>query len=247
MSIAKNKESDVRFPDRSRAGQLLAEKLSHYANRKDVAVVALPPGGVPVGYEIANALNAPFDILTIRHLHVPENPALIMGAVCADGTHILSYELIRWLNVRAETIDALIATESVESQRLDTLYRGGARHFKVVDKAVILVDDGISTFSAFRMAVTVLRFHRAAQIVIAVPVATAESVLELRATINEVVTCTTSGEFRAISRWYDDFRPVCQESVLDLYERARRSFSKVETPKPNPRIIGRRNRHGGKL
>ena len=95
----------MRFPDRIRAGQLLAEKLSSYRNRNDVAVVALPPGGVPVGYEIANALNAPFDVLVIRHLCVPENPLLVMGAVSADGTHILNQEVIRWLNIRDETIN----------------------------------------------------------------------------------------------------------------------------------------------
>ena len=137
----------MRFRDRTRAGQLLAERLSHYANRRDVAVVALPPGGVPVGYEIANALNAPFDVLVIRHLGVPENPALVMGAVSADGTHILYDEVIRWLNIRGETIDTIIATESVESRRFDKLYRGGTPHLKVVDKAVILVDGGISTSS----------------------------------------------------------------------------------------------------
>jgi len=85
----------MRFPDRTRAGQLLAEKLRDYANRNDVVVVALPPGGVPVGYEIAKALNAAFDVLVIRPLRVPENPVLVMGAVCADGTQILSHEVIR--------------------------------------------------------------------------------------------------------------------------------------------------------
>ena len=226
----------MRFPDRTRAGQLLAEKLSHYANRKDVAVVALPPGGVPVGYEIANALNAPFDVLVIRHLCVPENPLLVMGAVSADGTHILDHEVIRWLNIRDETIDTAIATESVESRRLDKLYRGGAPHLKVVDKAVILVDDGISTFSNFRMAVTLLRLRCAAQIVIAVPIASAASVLELLATVNDVVTCTVRtvpGELDT-GQWYEDCQRVSQESVRDLYERAKRSFGKVGTREPKP-------------
>ena len=210
----------MRFRDRTRAGQLLAEKLSHYAHRKDVAVAALPPGGVPVGYEIANALNAPLDVLVIRQLRVPENPVLVMGAVSADGTHILNHEVIRWLNIRGETIDTAIATESVESRRLDKLYRGGAPHLKVVDKAVILVDDGISTFFTFRMAVTVLRLRRAAQIVIAVPIAGAAPMLELLAMVNDVVTCTAPNELSAAGQWYKDFRPVPQESVRDLYERA---------------------------
>ena len=236
----------MRFRDRTRAGQLLAEKLSHYANRKDVAVVALPPGGVPVGYEIANALNAPLDVLVIRKLRVPENPLLVMGAVSADGTHILNHEVIRWLNIRGETIDTAIATESVESRRLDKLYRGGAPHLKVVDKAVILVDDGISTFSDFRMAVTVLRLRRAAQIVIAVPIAGAAPMLELLAMVNDVVTCTAPNELSAAGQWYKDFRPVSQESVRDLYERAKHSFGKVGTLEPKPEHNREANGHGAK-
>ena len=236
----------MRFRDRTRAGQLLAEKLSHYAHRKDVAVAALPPGGVPVGYEIANALNAPLDVLVIRQLRVPENPVLVMGAVSADGTHILKHEVIRWLNIRGETIDTAIATESVESRRLDKLYRGGAPHLKVVDKAVILVDDGISTFSDFRMAVTVLRLRRAAQIVIAVPIAGAAPMLELLAMVNDVVTCTAPNELSAAGQWYKDFRPVSQESVRDLYERAKHSFGKVGTLEPKPEHNREANGHGAK-
>lgn len=239
----------MRFRDRTRAGQLLAEKLSHYANRKDVAVVALPTGGVPVGYEIANALNAPLDVLVIRQLRVPENPLLVMGAVSADGTHILNHEVIRWLNIRGETIDTAIATEAVESRRLDKLYRGGAPHLKVVDKAVILVDDGISTLSDFRMAVAVLRLRRAAQIVIAVPIAGAARMLELLAMVNDVVTCTARtipGELDAAGQWYKDFRQVPQESVRDLYERANRSFGKVGTLEPKAEHNRSANGHGGK-
>jgi len=123
------------FPDRAAAGRLLAEKLTHYANRKDVAVVALPPGGVPVAYEIAQALSAPLDLLVIRYLGVPENPALVMGAVAADGTHFLNYEVIRWLKIPDSTIGALVAIESAESRRLDKLYRGETSHLEVVQNA----------------------------------------------------------------------------------------------------------------
>jgi putative phosphoribosyl transferase len=112
----------MRFPDRNRAGQLLAENLSRYAHRKDAVVMALPPGGVPVGYEIANALNAPLDVLVIRNLGLPNNPALAMGAVSADGAIVLNNEVIRFLNIRDATIDAVIATESAESRRLDQVY-----------------------------------------------------------------------------------------------------------------------------
>lgn len=225
---------NMRFPDRTRAGQALVEKLSHYANRKDVVVVALPPGGVPVGYEIAKALDAPLDVLVIRCLGVPENPALVMGAVSADGTHLLNYEVIRWLKIPDATIDAVIATESAESRRLDKLYRGDTPPPEVVNKAVILVDDGISTCSIIRMAVTVLRLRRTAEIVVAVPIAALSSVLQYRATVDEFVTCAMPGEFVAAGQWYEDFPKVPQESVRDLYERANRSLANVGTPQIKP-------------
>jgi putative phosphoribosyl transferase len=232
MSIANNKKSDKRFPDRNGAGQLLAEKLRRYAHRTDVVVVALAPAGVPVGYEIANALDVPFDVLVIRHLGLPNNPALSMGAVSADGAIALNNEVIRFLNIRDATIDAVIATESIESLRLDQVYCGDAPHLQVRDKAVILVDDGIATTSFMRMAVTVLRLRHPAQIVIAVPVANASSVLELRAAVNDVVTCKTPDEFDGGGQWYEDFRPIAEESVRDLYERARRRPSHIGGLKP---------------
>jgi putative phosphoribosyl transferase len=217
----------MRFPDRDRAGQLLAEKLSRYAHRKDVVVMALPPGGIPVGYEIANALNAPLDVLVIRKLGLPSNPAVAMGAVSADGAIVLNNEVIRFLNIRDATIDAVIATESAESRRLDQVYCGDAPHVELKDKVVILVDDGISTTSAIRTAVTVLRLRHPAHIVVAVPVANASSALELRAAVNDLVTCKILNEFDGGGQWYEDSRPIAEESVRDLYERARRRSSQV--------------------
>ena len=211
----------MRFPDRSRAGQLLAEKLTHHTSRKDVAVMALPPGGVPVGYEIADALNAPLDLLVIRNLRVPENPVLVMGAVCADGTHVLNHEVIRWLKIADATIDAVITTESAESERLDRAYRRGAERVDVAGKTVILVDDGIETASTMRTAVSVLRLRRPTRIVIAVPVANASGVLELRAGANDVVTCILPNEFDGVHQWYEDFREISEESVRDLFERVK--------------------------
>jgi len=115
-----------------------------------------------------------------------------------------------------------------------------------VDKAVILVDDGISTFSTLRMAVTILRFYRAAQIVIAVPIASAASVLELRDMVNRAVTCAVPSELRAAGQWYEDFQQVHQESVRDLYERAKRSFSKLATFEAKPEHHWPANGHEGK-
>jgi hypothetical protein len=112
MAHRLKQEIDMRFPDRFKAGQLLAEKLDHYAYRRDVIVLALPPGGVPVGYEVAKALNAPLDILVIRRLGCPNNPVLAMGAVCADGALVLNHQLLRWLNIDGAKLDDVIRVSS---------------------------------------------------------------------------------------------------------------------------------------
>jgi putative phosphoribosyl transferase len=215
----------MRFPDRTRAGQLLAEKLDRYANRAGVVVVALPPGGVPVGYEIAIALKVPLEILVPRILCCPQNPVLIMGAVSAEGTHVLFDEVIRWLKVPAARIDAAIAIESAESQRLNKLYRGDAPHLGLSDKTVILVDDGVTSLPSMRMIITILRLRCAADIVLVVPVATASFVRGLRAAVDKVVTCFTARVSRPVPGWYDDLGQVTDQSVRDLYERARSRLS----------------------
>jgi putative phosphoribosyl transferase len=203
----------------------------------DVAVVALPSGGVPVAYEIANALRAPLDVLVIRNLRVPENPVLVMGAVSADGAQVLNSEMIRFLNIRDATISAVMATESAESHRLDKIYRGDAPHLELADKTVILVDDGIETASTMRTVVSVLRLRRPRRIVIAVPIANASAVLDLRAAGNDVVTCIIPDEFDGVHQWYEDFPQISDESVRDLYERAKRRVRKIGTLKSGPENV----------
>lgn len=215
----------MRFRDRFKAGQLLAEKLSQYANRRDVVVVALPPGGVPIGYEVGKALSAPLDIVVIRSLSLPSNPTLAMGAVCDDGALALNQELIRWLNISDATIDQVIAAERAESQRLDKAYRGDASHLELVGKVAILVEDGITTASAMRTALAILRLRHPARIVIAVPVASPSSVLELRGQADDIVTCSVPKGVETVSQWYEDFAEISEESVRNLYQRAIRRFS----------------------
>lgn len=215
----------MRFHDRSEAGKLLAEKLSQYASRTDVIVLALPPGGVPIGYEVAKALNTPLDILVIRSLRLPSNPELAMGAVCADGALALNQEIIRWLNISETTIDKVIAAERAESQRLDKAYRGDASHLELVGKVAILVEDGITTASAMRTAVSILRLRRPARMLIAVPVASPSYVLELRGQVDDIVTCLVPKGFETVGQWYEDFAEVSEGSVRNLYQRARRRFS----------------------
>jgi putative phosphoribosyl transferase len=224
MANRLKQEIDMRFPDRFKAGQLLAEKLDHCAYRRDVIVLALPPGGVPVGYEVAKALNAPLDILVIRRLGFPNNPVLAMGAVCADGALVLNHELLRWLNIDGAKLDDVIAVERAKSQRLDKAYRNDALRLDLRDKFAILVDDGMTTASAMRTAIAILRLRHPARIVIAVPVASHSSVLDLLAQVDKVITYSMPNEFETVAQWHEDFEEISEESVRDLYERARGRF-----------------------
>ena len=212
---------NVRFRDRAQAGQLLAEKLRRYANRKDVTVLTLPRGGVPVGYEVASALNVTLDILIVRKLGVPDNPELAMGAIGGDGVRVLNNELIHWLNIPDATIDAVAAKESVELRRLQQVYKGSAQLPQLAKKTVILVDDGIATASTVRAAIAVLRARRPARIVIAVPTAPAFCVQELQTEVEEVFAYATPRAFEGVSQSYEDFRQVSDQDVRNLYERAR--------------------------
>jgi putative phosphoribosyl transferase len=160
----------------------------------------------------------------VRNLGLPNNPILVMGAVCADGALVLNYELIRWLNISDPTIDEVIATEAAESRRIDKIYRGNASRLELAGKVTILVDDGSVTASAMRTAVTILRLRCPARIAIAVPVSSATSVLELRAQVTDFVACTMPNEIGSVGQWYDDFPEISDESVHKFYERANRHF-----------------------
>jgi putative phosphoribosyl transferase len=147
-----------------------------------------------------------------------------MGAVCADGALVLNHELIRWLNICGAKLDDVIAVERAKSQRLDKAYRNDALRLELRDKFAILVDDGMTTASAMRTVIAVLRLRHPARIVIAVPVASHSSVLDLLAQVDKVITYSMPNEFETVAQWYEDFAEISEESVRDLYERARGRF-----------------------
>jgi putative phosphoribosyl transferase len=147
-----------------------------------------------------------------------------MGAVCADGALVLNHELIRLLNIGGAKLDDVIAVERAKSQRLDKAYRNDALRLELRDKFAILVDDGMTTASAMRTAIAILRLRHPARIVIAVPVASHSSVLDLLAQVDKVITYSMPNEFETVAQWYEDFAEISEESVRDLYERARGGF-----------------------
>jgi predicted phosphoribosyltransferase len=208
------------FRDRTEAGRMLAETLCEYADRKDVVVLALPRGGVPVGYEVAKALNAPLDVFVVRKLGLPGQEELAMGAIASGGARVLNRELISALGIPDEVVEQVTQDEQRELERREREYRDGRRPIDVAGRTVILVDDGLATGSSMRVAVLALKQKQPAQIVVAVPVAPRESCAEMESVADKVVCAVTPEPFWGVGQWYEDFSQTSDEEVRDLLRRA---------------------------
>ncbi len=211
---------ETRFRDRREAGRVLARLLGRYAGRDDVVVLALPRGGVPVAYEVAKALAAPLDVFVVRKLGVPGHGELAMGALASGGSLVLDERLIRSLRIGEAAIERPLAAEARELERRERAYRGGRELPELAGKTVILVDDGLATGSTMRAAALAVRKHRPARIVVAVPVAAAQTCNELRADVDEVVCAVTPRAFHAVGLWYDDFSQTSDAEVRELLAQA---------------------------
>ena len=207
------------FHDRKEAGQLLAQRLLHYANRPDVLVLGLPRGGVPVAYEVAQALHAPLDVMLVRKLGVPGQEELAMGAIASGGRRVLNAEVVQGLGIPPRVLEAVTAREQRELARRERLYRGDRPGFDVRGRTVILVDDGLATGATMRAAIAALRQQQPARVVVAVPVAPPSVCQELRAVADEVVCLLTPEPFFGVGAWYDDFSPTTDEEVSRLLQR----------------------------
>jgi putative phosphoribosyl transferase len=210
-----------RFRNRREAGRRLAAELSSYANRPDVIVLALPRGGVPVGYEVATALQVPLDVFVVRKLGVPGHEELAMGALASGGVRILDEDLIRAAQVSDADIARVTAAELTELERRERQYRGDRPFPDLTGKTVILVDDGLATGSTMRAAIAALRHEGPSRIVVAVPVAAPQTCDSLRDVADVVVCALTPEPFRAVGLWYEDFSQTTDEEVRELLDRAR--------------------------
>lgn len=213
------------FANRTDAGRRLVRRLEHYARRSDVLVLALPRGGLPVGYEVAKALGAPLDVLVIRKLGLPGQPELAMGAIASGGVRVLNPDVVDSLAIPEDVLERVAASEEAELERRDRAYRGNRPPPDVRGRVVILVDDGIATGSTVRAALRVLRAQAPARLVVAVPTAAREIFEELEQEADEVIVVMTPSPFMAISLWYDDFSQLTDEEVRRFLDEARREFS----------------------
>jgi len=208
------------FEDRFEAGRLLASHLREFNKRDDVVVLALPRGGVPVGYEVAQALHAPLDVFVVRKLGVPGHEELAMGALASGGVRVLNRTVIDALEISEKMIDAAIAREQIELERREREYRDGRPATDVKGRTAILVDDGLATGSSMRVVATALRKKSPAQIVVAVPVASASTCAEFETEVDRVICAATPEPFLAVGQWYQDFSQTTDEEVRELLRRS---------------------------
>src|SRR5437588_11043742 len=208
------------FPDRAEAGRLLGLKLSKYAGRDDVIVLGLPRGGVPVAYEVAQALRAPLDVFIVRKLGVPGFEELAAGAIASGGVRVLNEDVMRALPNADEIIEAVTQRETAELERREQEYRDGRPAPEIRGRTVILIDDGLATGATMRAAVKALRQRRAAKIVVAVPVGPPDTCKEFEDEADEVVCASAPAFFQAVGQYYEDFSQTSDEEVRELLTKA---------------------------
>lgn len=226
---------EQRFRDRAEAGQLLATRLSSYAGQRDVLVLALPRGGVPVASEVARALHAPLDVIIVRKLGVPGQEELALGAIASGGVCILNEDVVRALRIPEELIHAEAAREQREVERREHLYRQGRPALEMHRRVVILVDDGMATGATMRAAVAAVKQQQPARIIIAVPVAASDTCEELAAEVDEVFCLLRPRALLAVGYWYEQFSQTTDEEVTDLLARA---VHELALPPPQRRKAG---------
>lgn len=203
------------FADRVDAGRVLAERLEALQDR-DVVVLALPRGGVPVAAEVARALQAPMDVIGVRKIGAPMQPELAVGAIAEGGVRVLDERTLGMLRIDAAAIDAVEAREREELQRRVRHYRGDRDFPDLHGRIAVIVDDGLATGSTARVACRAARQHEPDRLVLAVPVASSEGVKSLQAEADEVVAAETPAGFSAVGQWYRDFGQTTDDEVMAL-------------------------------
>jgi putative phosphoribosyl transferase len=210
------------FTDRSDAGRQLAERLLA-RNETDPVVLALPRGGVPVGFEIARALTAPLDLVLVRKIGAPCDEELAIGAV-ADGTEpelVTDAELIADLDVPAAYLDAAKSAALREIERRRRLYLGDQAPVSVTDRTAIVVDDGIATGATMLAALRMTRRRKPARILLAVPVVAQPVLRRLRREVDAAVSLHTPADLASVGHFYHRFPQLRDEEVIALLDRAR--------------------------
>ena len=223
----------MKFRDRADAGRRLAAQLAEYEDRFDVLVLALPRGGVPVGFEVASRLEVPLDVFLVRKLGVPGHPELAIGAIAAGGVQVLHRDLIEDLGIPVAAVAQVAARERLELERRDVAFRGGRPLPVIADRTIILVDDGLATGATMEAAIVALRRMKPSRIIVAVPVGARDTCDRLRSRADKVVCLEMPVPFHAVGQWYDEFSETTDEQVKQLLAAAARLRS------PSPPAVAR--------
>ena len=208
------------FQDRADAGRQLAEQLLEYGGRDDVIVLALPRGGVPVGFEVAHRLKVPLDVFVVRKLGVPGHEELAMGAIASGGVRVLNEDVLYVIPDAQAIVEMVTATERAELERRERNYRDDRPPPDVKGKTVILVDDGLATGATMRAAAAALRQQGIAKIIIAVPVGAPSTCQQIRNAADDVICLISPGSFIGVGQYYEDFSQTTDEEVRDLLVQA---------------------------
>ncbi|GAA4329332.1 phosphoribosyltransferase [Variovorax defluvii] len=209
----------MEFRDRYAAGRALAQRLAAWRGRREVVVLGLPRGGVPVAWEVAQALQAPLDVLVVRKLGYPGQEELAMGAIGPGGVRVTSDIPHLW-PVSEKALEEVVAREQAELTRRERLYRGERAPLALAGRVAILVDDGLATGASMHAAVLAVRAMQAQRIVVGAPVASVEAVRLLEAVADEVVCVHVPEAFRAVGLWYEDFAQTSDDEVRRLLAKA---------------------------
>jgi putative phosphoribosyl transferase len=209
-----------RFKNRMDAGARLAQRLGAYAGRPDVLVLALPRGGVPVGFAVAQALDVQLDILLVRKLGVPGNEELAMGAIASGGVYVLQADVLKQLDIPMEIVEATAQRKLEELAQREKLYRASHPAAQLEGRVVIIVDDGLATGSTMLVAIKAAREAKAARIIVAVPVAASEGIRQIESQVDETIFLMTPEPFYAVGLWYVDFGQSSDDEVVELLDKA---------------------------
>ncbi len=215
-----------RFKDRQHAGSLLAQKLHAYAGHRDVIVVALSRGGVPVGFALAKALHVPLDVMVVRKLGAPGHAEYAIGALASGGQRVLQDEIIQALHISPHMIAAMTKQEMVIIEAREKAYRAVRHALPLTGRTVILVDDGLATGTTMRVAIQKVRMSSPARLIVAVPVSARETRNALAPLVDELICLRTPEHFYAVGLWYEDFAQTSDEEVCNLLRQSqKRPFS----------------------
>lgn len=212
-----------KYLNRTEAGKALVNHLKAYSHQEQTIVLALPRGGVPIAYEISTALSLPLDVFIVRKLGIPEHEELAMGAIASGNTTVFNEEVIQGLHIQKPAINAVIKAEQKELLRRERLYRGNRPFPELLNKTIILVDDGIATGATMFAAIKALRAHHPKKIIAAVPVAAESTCKEMEPLVDQLICPLKPFDFYAVGVWYEEFPQTSDDEVIELLEKSQRT------------------------